>query len=154
MVTDASGVESMRRFLPHALPLLFILLAGCEEERGIVASVSQDNPEATFRYTLTGLRMNSRGDIYWDVRITNTSDVTISYWHLTLEVETDVERIVTGSLFEGNLSLHPGSTYMARDKPLSTRPSCVNSRNACAISVPRDETVVSWRVIGVYAEGG
>lgn len=144
----------MRITVRHILPVFFILFGACENEDGIMGTRELDDDIVTFQHSLTNFRMNSAGDISWDVRINNTSDVTISYWHLTMEVQTDIGRTVTGSLFDEDLSLYPDITYVAQNLSLSVRPSCVNLKNAWAILVPTNETIVRWTIIGVYAEGG
>ena len=139
------------RILGFIIPIIFL---SCSGENTLLNSENSPQDEViTFQYQLFNFSRASSGSYFWDVKITNTSNKTITYWILTVEFQTDFPRIFIGSILDQDVNLLPWHSYLATDMPIAVLPKCVKSDTVCAITIPPTESITGWGVISAYAEG-
>ena len=129
-----------------------IVFCGCSDSSLPLAAITESEQEVDFSFELLSHSNTISPTLFCNVRISNISELPITFWLLTLEVLTDQGTLITGTLWDDDLILNPMQTYIAEGIPLAVRPSCVNSGKVCAITSTSGELVQSWKVIGKYAE--
>ena len=136
-------------FMLLIIPFLF---CGCSDSISPLTAISKPEQKVDFSFNLFSHSNNFSPTLFCNVRISNISELPITFWLLTIEVRTDKGTLITGTLWDDDLLLNPSQTYLAEDMPLTMRPSCVNEGKVCAISSTVGESVQSFKVIGKYAE--
>ena len=143
--------EKMKKplFMLLIIPFLF---CGCSDSTSPLIAISEPVQEVDFSFNLLSHSNNFSPTLFFNIRISNISELPITFWLLTIEVRTDKGTLITGTLWDDDLLLNPSQTYLAEDMPLTMRPSCVNEGKVCTISSTVGESVQSFKVIGKYAE--
>ena len=150
-ITHLSYNEEMKKplFILLINPFLF---CGCSDSTSPLTAISEPEQKVDFSFNLLSHSNSFSPTLFCNVRISNISELSITFWLLTIEVRTDKGTLITGTLWDDNLMLNPSQTYLAEGIPLTLRPSCVNAGKVCAIISTVGESVQSWKVIGKYAE--
>ena len=136
-------------FMLLIIPFLF---CGCSDSTSPLTAISEPVQEVDFSVDLLSHSNSFSPTLFCNVRISNISELPITFWLLTIEVRTDKGTLITGTLWDDDLLLNSSQTYLAEGIPLIIRPSCVNAGKVCAIISTVGESVQSWKVIGKYAE--
>ena len=143
----------LKRFVipyEHSAFALLLLILACARES---PTGSENEPQITFDYEFIELTRYTSGYCYWDMRITNTSSKTTTYWRMTLDVFTAKPSKYRAYMYDEDLWLEAGSSYLAESVAVRETSNCTAQFSLCGIYIPYGEEITKWEVVSTYAEG-
>ncbi len=145
----------MKKTIYFAAVLLAFLNCMCADPASSESEppITESEPPITFNYEFVELTRYTSGYCYWDMKITNTSTKTITYWLITLDVYTDKPAKYRAYMYDKNLWLQPNTYYLAESIPVRETSNCTSTVQLCCIYIPYGEEIAKWEVVSTYAEG-
>ena len=106
----------MKKTLFILLIILF-LFCGCSDSISPLIAISKPEQKVDFSFDLLNHSNNFSPTLFCNIRISNLSELPITFWLLTIEFRTDKGTLITGTLWDDGVILNPSQTCLADDIP-------------------------------------